>query len=78
MMRQSKMKYEVTWEDETLRSEGTQTVSGEEQSTNTNSFVANDATRLKTAGCLAAEGHKMKGKSDALQHTQLEQGKGEA
>ena len=44
------MKYKIVLEDETPRSEGTQTVSGEEQRASTNSIAANDTTRLKQEG----------------------------
>ena len=53
-MRQFKIKYETVLNDETPRSENTQTVIGEEQRTCKNSIVTNEATRAKLKGYLAA------------------------
>ena len=40
-----------------MRLTGTQSTTGEDQKTNTNTSVANDATRLKLKGCLVAHMH---------------------
>ena len=48
------MKQEIVLKDETPGLESTQSMAGEEQRTNTNSFVANDTTRLKLKGHLMA------------------------
>ena len=54
LIRQSEMNQEIVLEDNIPRSETMQFATGEKRRTCTNSFVANDAVRLKPKGCLVA------------------------
>lgn len=56
------MKYEIMLKDETPRSDSTQIVIREEQRTNMNRMVANDATRPKPEGHLVPDVHEGKRK----------------
>lgn len=49
-------------------------VTGEEQRTNTNSPVANDAARLKPKDVQGLQGTRVQGRFEAVRHTALEHG----
>lgn len=67
-------KYEIELKDETPRLECTQTVTGKEQRTSTNSIVANDETKTKQEEHVAADVHHGESEVQCWQHIQLERG----